>query len=130
MLLTCNSCRNTYVIDDTTIEASGGSVLCEQCQVPLVPLSAGGGADDKTSVLEGYDFGSLETNWRKEQLGAPPSAAANGPGPAAPAGMAGPGSAAGPGAAPAAKPVRTPAVAAPTVALSMPEPLAPPGPQK
>jgi predicted Zn finger-like uncharacterized protein len=70
MLLTCNSCRNTYVIDDATLQASGGQVLCEQCSEPLVPLQVGAPSDDKTTILDGYNFDNLESQWRKQQTGA------------------------------------------------------------
>lgn len=68
MLLTCNSCRNTYVIDDETMQASGGVVQCEQCQEQLVPLLAGSASKDATTILDGYSFDNLETQWRKKQV--------------------------------------------------------------
>ncbi|OIP35967.1 MAG: hypothetical protein AUK47_15870 [Deltaproteobacteria bacterium CG2_30_63_29] len=76
MLLTCNSCRNTYVIDDETMQASGGVVQCEQCQEQLVPLLGGSVSKDATTILDGYNFDNLETQWRKKQVaGAEPPAA-------------------------------------------------------
>ena len=73
MLLTCNSCRNTYVVDDATIDAAGGVVYCEQCQEPLVPLSGGGGAIESTTMLDDYSFENLESQWmQRQQSPAPP----------------------------------------------------------